>query len=72
MFDRKFLEVPRVMDDGRIYLEKNDILSICDNADEAGLVEGTSTIFMKGGLAFGVNLPVEEVIARIKALEVVQ
>lgn len=72
MYEREFIVVPRVMDDCPMHCRISEIAMITVNADENGPQEGTSAIYFRHGLAIAVNMTPEDVVALIKATEVLQ
>lgn len=51
-----FVTLPRVMDDGNVSINVDDISMVVDNADESGIIEGTTAIYLRHGPAVAVNM----------------
>lgn len=72
MVERDFIEMVRSGDEGVIKVRKEDITAVVDNANEDGIIEGCSAIYLRHGLAFAVNHTPAQVMALIAATEIVQ
>lgn len=60
-----FITLPRIMDDGSMTINVDDIMMVCDNADENGIIEGTAAIYLRDGPGVAVNMPHSQVIAML-------
>ena len=62
-----YVKLPRVGDDGAMYVSVDDIVLIAQNADEQGPVEGTTAVYFRhSSLALAVNLSPESVLALVE------
>jgi hypothetical protein len=71
MFERDFIKVVRAGDDGEVWIRKDQIVGVCDNADASGIIEGSCTVFLMGSLAFALNHSTQELVNMIKSQEIV-
>lgn len=58
----KLIMLPRVMDDGLIAIDPAQVLMVAANADADGIIEGTTAVYLAGGLAVAVNVGPEKVL----------
>lgn len=63
----RLITLPRVMDDGPLSINPDDIRMVAANADEGGIIEGTCAVYLKEGLAIAVNYPPERVLEILEA-----
>lgn len=57
------LVLPRIMDDGAVAINPKHITMVAANADQDGIIEGTTAIYLRDGLAVAVNVPPNIVLA---------
>lgn len=60
MIEHTFIRARRVMDDGTMLIKADQIVLICDNADDKGIIEGSCTVFLYNGVSVALNHTVDE------------